>query len=949
MHRGTTAHSINTQRHSVSPASARVRLVISKPLSHVCVTRSARALFLVGLQIFLFSRVGWAQSSSANERSPTYDVQAAIDADRRTISMSIDASHVPVSSGTLRIWLYADRLRRVPPSFDDLTADRIFPENTSFGGYKTVSVTVQGCDPQTIDLNQSQPDVLRGRILTLSVCANAVIPAHVTVQAQLELADRYGTLGRSPDETALGDPWYPLFLPPNADRPAPATHYVRLVSSNEKTLVSAAGAVRGKSLSVTQDSVSHVPVFVLDSGHIRSQVERGVLVTYVTRRAAVPITHDTNGFLSGSDPFDPDSARKIQGTVQSAIEMMRRLGFVASPVETPRTMPAQLTLVETSERQRLGVALPGMVAVSDRAFRLIPIERIERFHRNALLRPIFSALISPHVRSIESADDEGWVADFDGSLLADMHSLDKAEAKESAKDLVGFAGFHPAVDQLLYAPQVAFRSAYFHEVDEPDPDRDGALRALNKKPFGHLMLEKTRDLLEKDKFSIAAKEHLFSARSWRQTVKQLTGDSQQWFFDQWLSRRRKVAYKLVSVSSEKSASNNGYSNKIVVQRLGETDLREPVIVELTDSDNHKLRTKWDSSGALGEIEVISKAKVYDVVIDPEGRLTQDPSLSDNHPRFDDEYRHAWRPPVFSSFAFGASILEGQPDLEIDFIMKRRYDVRHGFGLRVAQTYRGTSASVRYIRGIGDMRDLNNVNRSLVFALGGLYSTTGYGGSTESVTSVSTGASFVQDTRKQAYHPSQGQSLSVSTSFGLAHSESEGIIPTLSLSFRSQTLFWPSLSHTLAWTSGGAVIRCPVLPQSLAVLSGRQGFRGYEIDELLGCSDIYTMLEDRWTILKGLYVNTADLAWGRRLDLVPFVGMGFLASRKTAADLFSRPIFDAGLGLRAIYDYVGVQPGILALDIGYPISRTDRCARDTTGKCLRYRQPLGFYLSFEQTF
>ena len=44
------------------------------------------------------------------------------------------------------------------------------------------------------------------------------------------------------------------------------------------------------------------------------------------------------------------------------------------------------------------------------------------------------------------------------------------------------------------------------------------------------------------------------------------------------------------------------------------------------------------------------------------------------------------------------------------------------------------------------------------------------------------------------------------------------------------------------------------------------------------------------------------------------------------------------------------PGVLALDVGVPISRADACrSRAADGSCLASRAPVSAYLSFEQTF
>ena len=84
--------------------------------------------------------------------------------------------------------------------------------------------------------------------------------------------------------------------------------------------------------------------------------------------------------------------------------------------------------------------------------------------------------------------------------------------------------------------------------------------------------------------------------------------------------------------------------------------------------------------------------------------------------------------------------------------------------------------------------------------------------------------------------------------------------------------------------------------------------------------------------------------------MPFAAAGLLSSRDRATDLLRHAYFDVGLGLRAMFDYAGVQPGVLALDFGVPLSRATTCRSVAAdGSCAARRAPLSAYLSFEQTF
>jgi hypothetical protein len=895
--------------------------------------------------------------ASGAAAGPRYEVNARLAAGGKEVA--IEERVEVAEEGPWQLWFYADRARHRPPSFDEFSADRLFVGGDDRGGFGESEVEVEGCETVRVAASdQAGSDAIRGRLVPLSICESARRPLRIRLRTTLSLARRLGTLGRGSDTVSLGDPWYPLLVRPGAPGPPAARHQIALTTAEEALLVGPGEARRGQSMDAHIEGASHAPVFILEGGHVAIERARGVEIRVVTRRAPMARGGAQDPVREG-DFFDPDAARRIQGAVRGGVSALARLGF-AGPGENGeneggeaggresrvRGLPARLVVVEINERVRLAVGLPGVVAVSDRAFRVLQVDAVQRFHRVEVERQILGGLLAPgRVAAGEAAGDEGWTADALGSALAEGSLEPVAPQVEGAAALLGPLAFLPSIDQLLYAPEVPFGAAYFRELRAHDPDRDGAWRALNRRPEGRFLLEKMRDRLGPDGVRRVLVAALTRGETLRRALEAETGASEGWFFSQWLAGPRRLAYRLAGVSSVLSV--NGYHHTVRVERLGDVAVREPVQIEVEDRDGHVARGVWDEAGASGVVTLRTPGELRDARVDPDRRLDQDPSFSLNHPAHDDRIEHELRPPILSNVVLSASLGEARPTLDVEALIKQRYDVRSAIGVRAAVNPRGALGSLRHVFGLGPMKDLNSTIYSVSPGVTGLRSRAGFGGAGEPVTTASASLGFALDTRRQRYNPRTGAAFSLTAALGAARPDGGNPGAVASLTARGQLLFWPEVRHVLALTGGAAVVRCPSLPQSLPALSGRQFFRGYEEDELLGCATAYAVLEERWAIVKGPYVSNAGLSWSHTLELVPFVGAGLLSSQRRVTDL--RPVLDAGLGLRVHYDNFGIAPAILTLDVGFPISRTDPCGeRAPDGSCARRRLPVGLYASFEQT-
>src|SRR5581483_10952270 len=95
----------------------------------------------------------------------------------------------------------------------------------------------------------------------------------------------------------------------------------------------------------------------------------------------------------------------------------------------------------------------------------------------------------------ERVDDLGWSPEVAASALTDRFTLRSYRREEYANQILSGAAWIPAIDRVLYAPQVPFASAYFYSLEDPDPLRDNLAQFDNQRPRGKLVYAKLRDLL----------------------------------------------------------------------------------------------------------------------------------------------------------------------------------------------------------------------------------------------------------------------------------------------------------------------------------------------------------------------------------------------------------------------------------------------------------------------
>ena len=869
------------------------------------------------------------------------------------------------------LWLYPNRLRHAPSGLDETNWTFVYPGQFDEGSIEVTDVRQGGEAVPPARLGHPHPRHARDDLLLRVPLEPALAPgAATTIELRFEtrIPERFGLIGSDGDRTMLAAPFFPQLAAQDAEGfdlqapPDDARWSVRLTVPAEREVlingdrsppvreglhwrrVEWRGRAAGLSVLVFPELVA---ARTRHHGVTLEALATGTRYRAPRRRRTRPM--DARGLPSGLRDwvFVDEQAVELE-TLRSAVDLLAAAGL-------PVSRDQVLRVVEVPERMRLAVEAPGAVLLSDRIYRILPLERTRRFHTLELLRAVFAQVLLERLGPAQAPRDRYWACDLLATALVELWIARETGGAETARDLLGFASFHPAVDQFLYAPQIAFAEAYFGTIEEADPLREEPWRFGNDFPRGRRVLAKIRDLVEPAQYEQFLRLALSGRVGVREALAGATGRPMNEFFATWLGRYPSVDYRIAGRRSRR-LPDGGWEARVVVERRG-AEIVEPVTVRIVDEGGHVRDVRWDGRGQRGVVTARTRGPIDEIVIDPLGRLVEDPDLTDNHPRYDNLDPAPWRPPILNAASLDLSVTEGQPDLILDFTARRQYDLRRSLGIGFHSTARGLGGNVRWFQGFGGKRTLNS---SEWFA-GGLLSfdrlSARFADFGEPGSSIGFAAIVYRDTRRFIWDPWQGSSFTVGVGPSLVILDAGDVTVSGGASVRGTHLWTPAPGRTLALFGGAGLGLGRQPPHEEQTIAGRNLLRSYEADEARGKLRVYGVAEYRHTLTKTLGWNFVHLAWFRGIQLAAFVGAGLVSRDVDVEELVARHSVytEAGGGVRLHFDYFGVQPALLNIDVGFPLSRTvlgwvDDCATvdDATGACTARRPTWSLRIGFEQT-
>jgi hypothetical protein len=881
---------------------------------------------------------------------PRYEIEARVDVEGRRLEghARIQVPPAAVERAAIWLWRYPERFATRSKALNDYNFYWVYPRRFNAGTMRTGAVTVDGAAAavEVLDHPKAGPGTLLKVTPVRPIAAGA--GAVVDVDLSVRIPERYGPFGCVHSLCTLVGGFYPM-LPPQDD------------GENGVPLLDAPPARADFRLTVGVTRVSDVVV----NGHLHA-VEKGGRVTVElsdVRAAAlmvgrprwraveaehrgqkiVYLTSDVKGIPPGNQvlPYQPtDRTWRVVEAVKEALDLLAELGEPMAPGHT-------LTVVQGKERMELAVPLPGMILVSEQIFDIFPLSRFLKFHEFQLVRALYDNWIDERVAARERADDIGWSPDVTASFLVDLYTIRSYRKEEFARQILSWAAFIPAIDRILYAPQVQFAGAYFYTLEDPDPLRDGLREFDNNLPRGKTVYSKLRDLVgEKGMDQVARRQ--IAGEPLRQAAEAVHGETLDWFWKQWLGPYPYVDYRFVSVTSHKNAE--GVLVTALVEKRGAQAPVEPVEVMAKDKKGRRVVDKWDGQGDRHTYSFQLSAPLDVIEIDPRGRLVQRLPGDNNDLRFDDRQPPRWKF-IYNNFG---GLVRFFPtlgiDLSLDFTLARILDIKNSTRFYIYHTDAtqiGVSAGYSRLFGrkITEARLSSAVSTSLSVARIDPSFGQAVGRGEHPGTTIGLGVGWGYSDRLFAWEPRKELAFDASAAFVLTVLDDAQVLWQGTVSGSAQYLLPLADGHGLAMVLSGALTAGDLsIARQMLSAGGAGGLRGYAPDELLGRARLVTRVEYRHVFVHDLDVNILHSLYLRGIGGAFFAE----AAMVTACDSYrvdsSSFAYDVGYTLRVFADWFGVSQTTFNIDVAVPLYRVQR---DCFGPlpAPSTRAPIGFFVAF----
>ncbi len=501
-------------------------------------------------------------------------------------------------------WLYANRFADRSPLLDDVNFYWVYPERFDPGFMRLSTVRVDGRDAGFHDA--PQPHAGRQTLVEVSLAAPLAPGAHAIVEVAFATAipERFGGFGCTGDTCTLFGGFYPMLASQSIGgtagwdllAPPARAHFTgNLVLDAPADLDTVIAGHHAKGPIVPFD-VPDAPFLSIAVAPIWHPVERahgGVTLVYLAQDKPPPADDAAHQIV----PYTmEDRSRMVLDSAERALDTLAAAG-------APVPDGTRLTLVAVPLRLELALAEPGMVAVSDRLFEVLPAERARKFHEREVVRAIFTSVLAARDVGLPPRERDS-APEAAAAYLTDVYTLSAWAKSETGQEILSPMAFVPEIDALIYAPQIAFADAYFGGVGDPDKFRDDPRRFASLRQRGSLLYEKLRDLLSADDLAKVIRRLIVDGQS----VPAAAEGVGEAFFRQWGGAYPPVDYRFGPLRKWREGGRLAAwitLEKIVPPGSGAGPV-EPVEVLAVDGDGESHDLKWNGAGERGVVNFASK-------------------------------------------------------------------------------------------------------------------------------------------------------------------------------------------------------------------------------------------------------------------------------------------------------------------------------------------------------
>lgn len=821
------------------------------------------------------------------------------------------------------IVLAADQYR-AEPELTPSQVREIFPSGFSEGGFREVAIRVDGAP--------CRPRLEKGTYLAW--CRHplgAGGSARIEVDATLDVPRRFGPFGRVGREVTLAAGWYPYVARPS-DGPPRGRQQIKVEApGNLVTVLRSrhfpANEQARRTVETIEEDAAQVPL-IFRPAYARSLPIAGGRARHLTGPASLLVREEDETLHT----------REVRAGISDGLAFWQE-------EELPLPEPNEpLIIVKTALRHDLAQAADGLILVSDRAFRMLDVDRFLRFHRFPILREVFGELIDRQLP--KRAADRALVRDAIASWMVDRYVTSRFGRAEDAFDVLGIVSFIPAIDSMLYAPDLPYVSAYFRLMREDDPLRPDLLSFPQRAPKGKLIYEKLLD-----RFGAQGAEEtirrLMRGEALTEAVRQTFPDPNeaQKFLETWLGPHPNLQYKLAAWSEAPAPDVCATCVRATAQvdRIGD-EAAEPIEVRFTDEEGEVRIIRAPATTDATRTVTATLASPVDLIeVDPRGRLAEAPAEDQPSPRYDNRNKPEWKI-LLNNFNIVVAATEGAVDTALDIGIERRFDVHWGYAVRLDYAQEGAGLSARASYSFGETVTAARLAHFIGAGISGELLREGFVEGAPGGQALGASLSYGYDNRKSIWAPETGTGVRLSASYyQVLGADLEGTNTTneaLGLTARFLQQWRLGLRHQLSVRASAAAYAVGrPRPQLLWALGGRGGVRGYALGDELG--RVRGILSAEWLhpLLPEWEQNGFYMAWVNGIDGAFYGDVALIGD--TLEEATAGPVFgDVGYGLRLYIDYLGVRPGVMSVDFAFPLVRA-RGATELGGPAI--------YISFGQSF
>ncbi len=836
----------------------------------------------------------------------------------------------------LSIWLYPNTFAQAVAGVKPANRDFYQPFGPGLGGMRLRQLAVDGSPATASPVPVSHAPAGTAWRLPLAQLLGPGDEVEVSIAFETRIPHRLGPLSEAHGIlTALGG-WYPYLIAGDPEtmatldrRPRAADWSVRL------GLPDGTIALIGGELA---DSAGWV--FLQDREWVDLVVRPEGLRPVMTRHGAfwpmerAPSPGDPDRPIPDPDPL-PSSW--VGDSIVDLMEKLDRWADLQGVI--PASGPIELVMVPM--RGELAVATPGIVAISDRAYKVMPIPLLLRFHGKAIARAYFMRRLLPLVRQRETPAMVFQVADALASIFADRFAEQVLDQSKGASGILGAFDFIPSVDDFLRSADSAFAHVYFQPVADPIHVRDEAWTFNDEAPRGKLLREKLQDRFGPFQLPLVFNDYLTPhpgcpppPRSWSDagpcSLQSFAEEHSGWilgpFFRAWSERfpEEDLRTRIISVERRKG---RGYRSLVEVWRIGDTP-PELIEAEARDRLGTRIPLVWIAEAGVSShiFEIDSAAPVESVRVDPRDRVFQTPAEPGELAALGDRV-----PPRLQPLLTRLSLSYATSDRaffgDVFVLFRPRDAVRRrlalGFSYQKARAEVNTSLTFGFGKLVGAARYTHNAGIGLFVDL----LRAGFAGS-EAPQGYAIGPTlfYTFDDRLDSVSPMRGTAVFAAYSPAIGASKGGESAFFEQASLAAVRLFPLSYSQTLALRLKGSLITGDAPFQKLIPLGGSDaGLRGFSYEEVLGRRLAIASLEWRHPYVVDMDL---DLGFARIQGLsgalfADGAAMGGTLRPQAVEPGPSSSLFaDFGYGLRLHYALFGVRPQVLGVDIAVPLGRIE---------------------------